>query len=62
MKHDEDLCDGYFLFKPTFINAFDFKLIFDIKGQFWYVDVSVGGHLTPLLKYGNIYIYLFVDS
>jgi hypothetical protein len=62
MKHDEDLCDECALSKPTFSNAFDFKLRSEIKGQLWYVDVSGGGHLTPSVKYGNKYIYLFVDS
>jgi hypothetical protein len=62
MKHDEDLCDECALSKPTFSTAFDFKLRSEIKGQLWYVDVSGGGNLTPSVKYGNIYVYLFVDS
>jgi hypothetical protein len=62
MKHDEDLCDECALSKPTFSNAFDIKLRSDNKGHLWYVDVSGGGHLTPSVKYGNRYMYLFVDS
>ena len=60
--HDEDLCDACALGKPTFSHAFDIHYRSEIKGQLWYVDVSGGGNLTPSLKYGNKYCYLFVDS
>jgi hypothetical protein len=59
---DEDLCDACALGKPTLDNSFDTHYRSTTKGQLWYVDVSGGGHLTPSLKYGNKYMYLFADS
>ena len=61
-QQEPDLCDTCALAKPTRTLIYNTQSRSDVKGKMWFFDVSCGGDLSPSLKYGNKYCFMFADS